>query len=445
MRIRDFPHILLEVNSQGNESDKYRMLLQASCLARFGNKLRASTSTGPIVIMAIYIDKGFSASQYLVYQPVVTSTEVRYATKQFNLTVPKDAFEFIFQLYNFISSAKAFNDELTNPVTQLGIVKASVAGKKYPALTTSKRKHERSENPAENPTENPTNRSRRNPPGEAQDSFGDSSVQENIVAAGYTLTQTISEELTPLTPLKPTMREATSRSGVSVVLKIIDHSNERLLLQYLSGIKAPSNHTIPLLEVIDLNIGQTIIVLPWKSPLEEVLQFRDRPRDVESLCLQFIEGVEFLHQHNVAHCDLKPGNVVVDTKHESGTSSRLFIIDFDLAQFVESEETMAEGWCGTPPWIAPELGSRDGPIQRYSPILADRWACGRMIKYFAKYIPAYDENKQNLVAFAQRLLSVNPRARPRLNQLQALNGAKKRRSARNQHEPAPKRPAVNRV
>jgi serine/threonine protein kinase len=164
-----------------------------------------------------------------------------------------------------------------------------------------------------------------------------------------------------------------------------------------------------------------------KSPLDEVLRFRDCPDDVASLCFQFIEGVAFLHQHNVAHRDLKPGNVVVDTQCES---ARLFIIDFGLAQFVESEETMAIGWCGTPSWIAPELGLRDGPVRRYSPILAYRWVCGRMIQYFAKYIPTYDdENTQNLLAFAQRLLNVDPRARP---SLQAINGTKKRRSARNQ-------------
>lgn len=39
MRIRNFPHLLLEINSQPNESDRYRLLLHASCLARLGNSL----------------------------------------------------------------------------------------------------------------------------------------------------------------------------------------------------------------------------------------------------------------------------------------------------------------------------------------------------------------------------------------------------------------------
>jgi serine/threonine protein kinase len=238
------------------------------------------------------------------------------------------------------------------------------------------------------------------------------------------------------------MRQATSRTGAFVVLKTIVDSNERRILQYLRGIKERSNHAIPLLDVIDLSTGKTIIALPWKSPLDEVLQFRDRPDDVVSLCLQFLEGVAFLHQHKVAHCDLKPGNVVVDTISESKTLPRLFIIDFDLAQYAESEETITEGWCGTPPWMAPELGSRDGPIQRYSPILADRWACGRMVQHFAKYFPMHEGVRNaKLLAFAQRLLDVNPRARPELSELQAIHGPAKRKSAPSQHDPLLKRHA----
>ena len=258
------------------------------------------------------------------------------------------------------------------------------------------------------------------------------------------------------------MCKATSRSGVLVVLKIIAGSNERQFLQSLGDIKAPSNHTIPLLDVIDLSTKETIIVLPWKFPLDQFLRRHEHPKDVVSLCLQFIEGVDFLHQHNVAHCDLKPGNVVVDYKSQSEDSPRLWIIDFELALSVESEETMSEGWCGTPPWIAPELGTMNGPIQRYSPILADRWVCGRMIEYFTRYFHPNDSvQRGRLLSFAQRLLNVDPKARPELNrllelnqlsesnqpelsQLQGIHGPRKRKAAKSHHDSAPKRYAINR-
>jgi hypothetical protein len=76
MCINNFPHLLLEVVSQSHESDRFRMLLQASCMSRIGNWLRASTSRKSIVNMAIYIDKHFEATQYLLYQPDVGSAKV---------------------------------------------------------------------------------------------------------------------------------------------------------------------------------------------------------------------------------------------------------------------------------------------------------------------------------------------------------------------------------
>jgi hypothetical protein len=78
MCIKDFPHFLLEVNSQANEGegDEFRMLLQAACISRIGNWLRAPTPGKPIVIMAIYIDEFFYARQHLLCQPDAGSTKV---------------------------------------------------------------------------------------------------------------------------------------------------------------------------------------------------------------------------------------------------------------------------------------------------------------------------------------------------------------------------------
>ncbi len=78
MHIKKLPHLLLEVNSHQHqrEHNRFRLLLQASCICRIGNWLRAPTSEAPVIIMAVYIDSSYQADQYLVYQPKIGSTEV---------------------------------------------------------------------------------------------------------------------------------------------------------------------------------------------------------------------------------------------------------------------------------------------------------------------------------------------------------------------------------
>ncbi|KAI9507571.1 kinase-like domain-containing protein [Russula earlei] len=402
LRIRSFPHLVLEVSSSSSETDKHRMLLQASCLARIGNNLRKSDDA--VTIMAIYVDSSFQAVQHLVNQPNTSTDKVQYITQTFNLTAPKELFQFLFQLYNFAFRAKFENDTFDNPTCRLQDAKANVERNTLPSLVSGK-KHQRD-------TDAPRSYRRQSAPGGANDSFDNPSVQDDVVAAGYKI-PILPEGLTLLTP--PTVCKATSRSGLSVVLKLLGDDDQELeFLEYLSNIKEATNHTIPLHDIIKLSIGRKAIVLPWGLPLDEVLQFNKYPDDVVPLCQQFIEGVLFLHDHNVAHCDLKPGNVVIASTYQP---PQLYIIDFDLAEFVESEETMIESWCGTPPWIAPEVGTRDGPVQRYSPILADRWACGQMIAYFAKD---------------------DPRARPSLSSIK-LDGTRKRRLEESRGERALKR------
>ncbi len=126
--------------------------------------------------------------------------KVEYVTKVFDLTAPLTTFELIFQLYNFLSEAKADNDGLFEPERQLLEAKNSVTRKKYPSLLKRIREE----------MGNSPHRSRSPPArGEAQDSFGDQSVQRELTEAGYTLTQPISEELTPLTPVSRNSRRCT--------------------------------------------------------------------------------------------------------------------------------------------------------------------------------------------------------------------------------------------
>ncbi len=62
---------------------------------------------------------------------------------------------------------------------------------------------------------------------------------------------------------------------------------------------------------------------------------------------QIVKGTEFLHSHNVIHCDLKLGNIMINKHHE------IKIVDFDLS-VVCNQEYIAESPFGTKRYMAPE-------------------------------------------------------------------------------------------
>jgi hypothetical protein len=126
--------------------------------------------------------------------------KVEYVANVFDLMVPQTAFELIFQLYNFLSQAQADNDDLHDPEGRLLDAKNSVAQKGYETFTKRRREE----------TGQTSYRSR-GPPAreEPQGSFGNQSVQRELTRAGYTPTQPISEELTPLTPVSRNSRRCT--------------------------------------------------------------------------------------------------------------------------------------------------------------------------------------------------------------------------------------------
>jgi len=170
------------------------------------------------------------------------------------------------------------------------------------------------------------------------------------------------------------------RFGHMVALKLLCSSgatNELNILKYLQTFDSQENHTIKLLNVLHSDaITGNIIVMPWQSPLNVFLDERSNilPNVVELLWNQFLEGIWFLHERGIAHLNLKPENVLLGYT-DSSPLQQLSIIDFSISVHVESEETMVEGFCGTPFWSAPEVRSDCGPTMKYSAILADQWSC----------------------------------------------------------------------
>jgi tetratricopeptide (TPR) repeat protein len=95
--------------------------------------------------------------------------------------------------------------------------------------------------------------------------------------------------------------------------------------------------------VMDLVEGQSLeILIKKRGPFPA--------REAVSLVIQIARSVQFLHEHEVIHRDLKPGNIVLDAQ------GKAVLIDFGLAASGGlSTMTRSGDLLGTPAYMAPEL------------------------------------------------------------------------------------------
>jgi serine/threonine protein kinase len=191
-----------------------------------------------------------------------------------------------------------------------------------------------------------------------------------------------------------------------------DSNEEKILRQLSTTACCLRKHIIELIGVADtgLETGRWI-VLPERQPVVDQL-FKGSPlhgRFVQ-LSRDLAKGVTFLHDNNIAHLDIKPANLVYTLDFQ------LQIIDFDTSIWVKNEDEKISGRVGSEGYMAPEMGPEngiDGQHPYYSPIRADRYSCGVVMKEFAKLHEGDDEG---LMDFANKLIGSCPHERPRLSE-----------------------------
>lgn len=199
------------------------------------------------------------------------------------------------------------------------------------------------------------------------------------------------------------MLRAESASGQAVILKLTDEHEVDVLRHLHRSDYTMQTRIIPLLDVLDV-VGGRLMVLPLRTPLLHFLDLEASVDDVAELALQFLEGVRYLQDSSVAHLDLKPDNIVV--QRDAKLTVDLAIIDFDIAVFADAEPIIS-GLTGTVGWCAPEVVQGN----RYDPLAADRWSCGRVLTLFARYM-GRSRLQELIVTLAQQLQEPNPSKRP---------------------------------
>lgn len=89
------------------------------------------------------------------------------------------------------------------------------------------------------------------------------------------------------------------------------------------------------------------------------LSFRDRI----TICYNFVEGINYLHERGIAHRDIKPENICLDEHNYPK------IVDFGFS--IENANILRT-FCGTPMYMAPEVLMNN----TYNGIKADIWSIG---------------------------------------------------------------------
>ncbi|KAJ7145462.1 kinase-like domain-containing protein [Mycena filopes] len=103
--------------------------------------------------------------------------------------------------------------------------------------------------------------------------------------------------------------------GKKVVLKHVPNDGSEItLMKFLNTPSArsdPKNRTIPLLDIIsEPNSPWSFLVMPYCRRFNYP-PFHCRNEFLEAMA-QFMEGLQFMHDHNIAHFDIAPQNMVMD-------------------------------------------------------------------------------------------------------------------------------------
>jgi calcium-dependent protein kinase len=79
-------------------------------------------------------------------------------------------------------------------------------------------------------------------------------------------------------------------------------------------------------------------------------------RKAARILKQVFEGVQYLHENKIAHCDLKPDNLLFTDRTPN---AEIRVIDFGFSKFVRSRKSdqgkYFSDFCGTPYYTAPEV------------------------------------------------------------------------------------------
>lgn len=226
--------------------------------------------------------------------------------------------------------------------------------------------------------------------------------------------------------------------ALEVAVKIAKKNDQRFLEECEISTKLNHPNVVRSFEfgVLPKMKRQYIVMERMHSDLFEYMIHNGKPfNEYESRIIMFdiCQGLQYIHDQNLIHRDLKPQNILVDS------SMNLKITDFGLSKVTENG--IAKSYVGTMPFMPPELlQKRPDDLSSYSKEF-DIWSLGCLLyflltknlvfrvkvsprdpefrnevkKFFQKEIPLPKSITKDLEDLLRNMLHLNPEKRLTIN------------------------------
>ena len=141
------------------------------------------------------------------------------------------------------------------------------------------------------------------------------------------------------------------------------------LLELVSGQQRKSTPFLVDMILRDVPTRPDLTIIQMPDGGVRITGYKRLHSDLFGLTIQLLNGVSFLHEHGIAHLDLKPDNILVTS------TGKLNIIDFSISVFAE-KDTKMKRLVGTYGFMAPEVLQDE----EYAVFPVDVYGTGRVIE-----------------------------------------------------------------
>ncbi|ORY90454.1 kinase-like domain-containing protein [Syncephalastrum racemosum] len=194
--------------------------------------------------------------------------------------------------------------------------------------------------------------------------------------------------------VKECIHKSTGESyALKIILKKAIAGKEHMLTSELDILKQVRHPHIVSMHHMYESVDAVYIVTDLASGGELFQQLLEKgnytEKDAASLVRQMLEGLSYLHEHDIVHRDIKPENLLFDTTDEN---AKLMITDFGLSKILKNHDDILMTACGTPGYVAPEVLLQTG---HGKPV--DLWSVGVItFTLLSGYTPFWGEDQTAL-------------------------------------------------